>query len=139
MLNLKSNLEWTLLLEKEPTSISHLVYIRWQSLNGSRLWPLMENIFFFQSNVLMRKCWVLIMASSCWWPILRFILIGRFNLVCLVLTELMNCVLRQRFVTDLTVEMTFPLHGLKSIDLTKTLFPIQCTNGKMFSSGHGIQ
>ena len=90
MLNLWSNLELTLLLKKEPTSISHLVYIRWQSLNGSRLWPLMENIFFL-SNVLMRKCWVLIMASSCWWPILRFIFVVRFNLVCLYLTELMKC------------------------------------------------
>ena len=120
MLNLKSNLEWTLLLKKEPTSISHLVYIRWQSLNGSRLWPLMENIFFL-SNVLMRKCWVLIMASSCWWPILRFILVDRFNLVCLDLTELMNCVLRQRFTTDLRIEMTYQLHGLKSNDLTKKI------------------
>ena len=70
---------------------------------------------FFLSNVLMRKCWVLIMASSCWWPILRFILIGRFNLVCLVLTELMNCVLRRRFVT-------FPLHDLKGIDLSNENF-----------------
>ena len=70
---------------------------------------------FFLSNVLMRKCWVLIMASSCWWPILRFILIGRFNLVCLVLTELMNCVLRWRFVT-------FPLHDLKGIDLSNENF-----------------
>ena len=70
---------------------------------------------FFLSNVLMRKCWVLIMASSCWWPILRFILVVRFNLVCLDLTELMNCVLRWRFVK-------FPLHDLKGIDLMKTLF-----------------
>ena len=76
---------------------------------------------FFLSNVLMRKCWVLIMASSCWWPILRFILVDRFNLVCLDLTELMNCVLRQRFTTDLRIEMTYQLHGLKSNDLTKKI------------------
>ena len=90
---------------------------------------------FFLSNVLMRKCWVLIMASSCWWPILRFILVVRFNLVCLDLPELM----RGRFVIDLSVKMTFPRHGSKSIDLTKTFFPIQCTNGNILSSEHVIQ
>ena len=36
--------------------------------------------------------------------------------------------------------MTFPLHDLKGVDLMKTLFfPIQCTNGKILSSDHGIE